>query len=106
MLSYNPLKSIDLNTFKWLAFSADNLRRVDLISNYETDWFVFDENDVCLLSHFKCGTKISIDMDQRCNCFVKYLHEISGEGRDRDLHQDTEDNAWFHQPCRHLEQSN
>lgn len=47
-----------------------------MVSSTEADWFVFDEQDVCLLSHFRCEIEINIDPDQRCNCFVKYLNEV------------------------------
>ncbi len=53
LLSYNPLKSIDRAAFYWLTTRAPELSRLDLISNYERDWFVFDDSDVCLLSHFR-----------------------------------------------------
>jgi len=53
ILSYNPLKSIDPAAFYWLGTHASGLNRVDLISNYERDWFVFDDSDICLLSHFR-----------------------------------------------------
>lgn len=97
LLSYNPLKSIDPHTFRWIGLNAVNLNRVDLISNYERDWFIFDDEDVCLLSHFKCGVKITIDVDQRCNCFVKFLNEIAG----KQFHVESNDpeTAWFQQPC-------
>lgn len=73
-LSYNPFKSFDADSFKYVAAS---LNRLDLISNSDADWFTFDDNDVCLLSYFKCNTQIFIDTDQRCNCFIKYLNLIT-----------------------------
>jgi Leucine-rich repeat (LRR) protein len=77
LLSYNPFKRIDSSTFKFLQTQNTNLIRLDLISNTESDWFVFDDQDICLLTSFKCQTEINIDTDQRCNCFVKYLNEIN-----------------------------
>ena len=75
ILSYNPLRKLDVNSFRYLALNSP-LSRLDLISNTESNWFVFDDADICLLAHFKCETQINIDLDQRCNCFVKYINEI------------------------------
>lgn len=72
-LSYNPFNNFDLDTFRHTL----NLNRLDLISKTETDWFNFENDDVCLLSYFKCETQINIDPDQRCNCFIKYVNLIS-----------------------------
>lgn len=100
LLSYNPLKRIDSNAFRYL--SAHSLTRLDLISNTESDWFVFEDEDICLLSHFKCQTEINIDTDQRCNCFVKYLNEISvsvaRSGAAFTNSESDEEYNWF-QPC-------
>ena len=49
-LSFNPLKYIDVNTFRFISAS---LNRLDMISNSEADWFVFDDNDICMLAYFK-----------------------------------------------------
>ena len=98
-MSYNPLKTISPDSFKSLAQNSPSLTRIDLISNFETDWFVFDESDICLLSPLACGTKVNIDMDQRCNCFVKYLNEIAGIHQRVDNLAGDKDNAWFKQPC-------
>lgn len=76
MLSYNPLKVIHPHAFRSLAIDSTNLARLDLVSSTEADWFVFDEQDICLLSYFRCETEINIDTDQRCNCFVKYLNQV------------------------------
>ena len=94
-LSYNPLKNIDTNTFKYLALHS-SLNRLEIISNTDSDWFVFDDADICLLAYFKCGTKIQIDYEQNCNCFVKYSNLIGQENAD--AAPDTSDTAWF-KPC-------
>ncbi|CAF0844610.1 unnamed protein product, partial [Brachionus calyciflorus] len=94
LLSYNPFKNFDLNSFK----NLNNLNRLDIISQTETDWFNFDNNDVCLLSHFKCGTQINIDHDQRCNCFVKYIN-LLGTG------EENENDKW-NKPCISNENEN
>lgn len=78
-VSYNPFKNFDLNSFKYTL----NLNRLDIISQAETDWFNFENDDICLLSYFKCGTQINIDPDQRCNCFVNYINFI-GSSADND----------------------
>ena len=49
-LSFNPLKNIDMNAFQYVSAS---LNRLDMISNSESDWFIFDENDICLLAYFR-----------------------------------------------------
>jgi hypothetical protein len=102
-LSYNPIKRIEPNTFKTLSIDAPKFARLDLISNAEQDWFVFDDADVCLLAYFRCETQIHIDIDQRCNCFVKYVNEIGQskmytsqlEHGPDDLDKDS---TWF-KPC-------
>jgi hypothetical protein len=55
----------------------------------DSNWFVFDNTpqDICLLTHFHCGTQIVINEDQRCNCFVKYLNEIYENSNDNDYRQ-------------------
>ena len=103
LLSYNPLKRIDPNTFKYLSIQS-NLARVDLISNTESDWFVFDDQDLCTLSHFRCQTEINIDTDQRCNCFVKYLNEIGSSvarisGSASFTNSETDEDYNVFQPC-------
>ena len=50
VLSFNPLKQIDVNTFRFVSAS---LNRLDLISKSESDWFIFDDNDICMLAYFK-----------------------------------------------------
>ena len=97
LLSYNPIKAIDPLAFRWIGVNAANFKRLDLISNFEKDWFIFDDEDVCLLSHFRCGTRVNIDVDQKCNCFVKFLNEIAG----KQIHVESGDPeaAWFQQPC-------
>jgi len=85
-LSYNPLKNIAPNTFKYLGMHSP-LKRLEMISNTEVDWFVFDDNDLCMLIWFKCGIQIEIDHDQTCNCFVKYsnlIERVEKEGSDVD----------------------
>lgn len=76
LLSYNPFKTFEPTTFRHVGAS---LERLELISNSESDWFTFDDSDVCLLSYFKCRTQVYIDPDQRCNCFVKYVNYMSSE---------------------------
>ena len=107
LLSYNPFKSFDANTFK---FVGGTLNRLDLVSNSESDWFTFDDSDVCLLSYLKCGVKIYINSDQRCNCFVKYLNYIGSSAAVESSSEDSEENldnnddasvVWF-KPCQFL----
>ena len=95
ILSYNPFKKIDSNAFKYLGLQSP-LSRLDLISNAESDWFVFDETDICALTYFKCETQIYIDFDQRCNCFVKYLNLV-GEKEEQQVESSGE-STWF-KPC-------
>jgi Leucine-rich repeat (LRR) protein len=49
-LSFNPLKNIDVNAFRYVS---GTLNRLDMISNSESDWFVFDDNDICMLAYFR-----------------------------------------------------
>jgi Leucine-rich repeat (LRR) protein len=49
-LSFNPLKNIDVNAFRYVSGS---LNRLDMISNSESDWFIFDDNDICMLAYFR-----------------------------------------------------
>ena len=91
-LSYNPLKYIDTDTFSFLGAHSP-LSRLEIISNTDSDWFVFDDADICMLTNFKCGTQIHIDYEQNCNCFVKYSHLI---GQEADI--TGSDSAWF-KPC-------
>jgi Leucine-rich repeat (LRR) protein len=102
-LSYNPIKRIEPNAFRTFSIDAPKFARLDLISNAEQDWFVFDDADVCLLAHFRCETQIHIDIDQRCNCFVKYVNEI-GQSKmytsqlEHGADDPDKDSAWF-KPC-------
>lgn len=98
-LSFNPFKTFDSNAFKHVF----NLNRLEIVSNSESDWFTFDNSDVCLLSYFKCSTQIYVDPDQRCNCFVKYANFISSGGESQEgLVEDDNGNVsvvWF-KPCQ------
>lgn len=89
-LSYNPFKTFDSNTFMHVT----NLNRLDIISNTDADWFTFDNSDICLLAYFKCQTQINIDMDQRCNCFVKYTNLIGSS----ETGGSVEEVKWY-KPC-------
>lgn len=75
ILSYNPFKNFEPNAFRHVS----NLIRLDLISNVDHDWFMFEDNDVCLLAPFtQCGQlRININPEQTCNCFVKYMNMIT-----------------------------
>ena len=95
ILSYNPFKRIDSNAFKYLGLQSP-LSRLDLISNAESDWFVFDESDVCALTYFKCETQIYIDFDQKCNCFVKYLNLVGA--KEEQQVETSGESTWF-KPC-------
>ena len=102
LLSYNPFKAFDANAFKYVP----NLSRLEIISNTESDWFTFDNSDVCLLSYFKCETQIFIDPDQRCNCFVKYVNFISaatadgGSGDNLEKLETTDVSVVWFKPCQ------
>ncbi len=80
-ISYNPLKNIASSSFKYLG-NHSPLKRLEMISNTDLDWFVFDDSDICMLIFFKCGVQIQIDHDQTCNCFVKYSNLIGLEDKD------------------------
>ncbi|RMZ96864.1 peroxidasin -like protein [Brachionus plicatilis] len=92
--SYNPFKSFDLNTFKHTL----SLNRLDVIGQADADWFNFENDDVCLLSYFKCDTQININPDQRCNCFVKYANFISSSSHSGAV-------KWY-KPCLSTEKEN
>lgn len=93
-ISYNPFNNFDIDTFKHVL----NLNRLDIISKTEIDWFNFENEDVCLLSYFKCETQINIDPDQRCNCFIKYVNFISSSS-------DNDASKWY-KSCLPQEEKN
>jgi hypothetical protein len=76
-LSFNPFKSFAADSFKFVP----GLTRLDLVSNTDSDWFTFDNEDVCLLTHLtQCQQiRFSINSEQVCNCFVKYLSLIASQ---------------------------
>lgn len=80
-ISYNPLKNIASSSFEYLG-NHSPLKRLEMVSNTDSDWFVFDDSDICMLVFFKCGVQIQIDHDQTCNCFVKYSNLIGHEDKD------------------------
>jgi Leucine-rich repeat (LRR) protein len=74
-LSFNPFDNIDPNTFDRISM---NLKVLTIISNTKTNWFNFDDSDLCMLKNFKCNqTAILYSNEQICNCFTHYLGKIT-----------------------------